>query len=655
MADFTIETLRGGVNNTDPPSSLSPDQCVEAENVEFNLSMLGEKRKGTSNVTLGTVASTLKVAPFLFRHLPGTALSDAELWALFTPLNGSQEYSLQRKTTAWSTVSPIDDIDVTNLRHYQLSAASLHGKMFLAFKSVGDVDRLHVWDGTTLRRVGIIEPAAAPSVANTGSGSYSGTRYFRVRYTVQDGSSATLLRSEPTDATTFAPSGSGSAARVTKPAATSPSERETHWEVEASIDNNNFYRIATVAVGTTTYDDSVAFNVGYAAAGTLSADSGDYDLIWSAKYVTTDEDRLVFVGSHEDPELGSTVGWTPVLNDPGDGNDERIPLRTNNLFSLDGRNGGEITGISRSINGYMFAFKLGRIYKIWRTQNIQRAYEWLAITESRGALPGSLVEGIDQLGRPALYFLDPLVGPCRLGAGGLQTCGFDVLKTWRTVHVDAERPCHGVYYADSRQVRWWVTTDDAESPNQMIVVQVNQMREKEDGVRRGWSLWSTGRSTTAYSSCMYSDNIESNAARSQRLVPFVGLAELDGDRNLIQQCESGFLDSGETYSASVKTRPYLLAGLLNKFGVLAGAILARAASGVSIALRVETDFGLDEKLVPAVDLTPEGTEGQVIRPIDNLSEGSVVAAQIEFGDLESNSGIWEINQIAFKNSPEETA
>jgi|GEM_PF-6395573 len=40
------------MNDTDPAISLPDDQCVLAENVEFFDSMLGERRKGTSAVTL---------------------------------------------------------------------------------------------------------------------------------------------------------------------------------------------------------------------------------------------------------------------------------------------------------------------------------------------------------------------------------------------------------------------------------------------------------------------------------------------------------------------------------------------------------------------------------------------------------------------------
>jgi len=661
MADFSIDSLRGGLNNTDPANSLDKDQCVVAENVEFHRSMLGEKRRGTSAVTLGTVSATLKTVPFLFRHLPSTDENAAELWALYTPTDGSQAFDLQRKTTAWSSVTPFDSIDVTNNRHYRLSAASLHGKMLLAYRSVGGTDRMHVWDGTSLRRMGLIAPTAAPSVADTGVGTYTGKRYFRTRFTVQS-SGVTILRSEPSAVTTFTPSGTGASARITKPAASSPSEGETHWEVEASINNADFYRIATVVVGTTTYDDSIAaYSVGYAASGTLSETIGDYTLPWSAKFVATDEDRFIFAGAWENSQYASRFGWTPVTNAPGVGNDERVPTQTTNALDLDLGAGGEITGLSRSINGYIFLFKLGRIYKISRTTNVDRAYDSLCITTARGALPGSVVEGLDEQGRACLYFLDPRVGPCRLGAGGLQTCGFDILNTWATVNVDAALPCFGLYFPKKRQVHYWLATNSASTPNMRIVGQTNNMRPKDDGVRRGWATWSSGRSCTAASSaCLYASNIEANSTRSLDLVPFVGVSDT-ADRSMIQLCDTGSSDGG-AYAASVKTRPYILGNLLNKFGTMAGAVLATTASGVAFAMRAIRDFGVETKTVDGISCTltasetaAGGSPTQVIRFVDNLFNSELRALQIEFGDLVSNSGLWEINMIAFKEADQETA
>lgn len=650
-----FSNLRGGMNSFDPPSSLPDDQVVLAENVEFRVSSCGEKRKGTTNVTLGTVGSTYKFTPFLFRHTPSADETAAELWALYTPTDGTQAFLLQRKTTAWSDVTPSDDIDVTSGRLHRLSAASLHGKMFLAYRSVGGVDRLHVWDGTSLRRTGLATPSAAPSVANTGSGSFTGQRFYRVRWAVLSGSTV-LRRSEPSDVTTFTPSGSGSAARITKPTGTSPAEGETHWEVEASVDNANFYRLSTVAVGTTTYDDSVAaYSVGYASVGTLSDDAGDNTVPWSPKFVVTDQDRLILAGSWEDSSFASRVGWTPVTLDPGVGNDERVPITTDHTVDLDGLDGGELTGISSAINGYLFAFKLGRIYKGTRTGDINRAYDWICLTQQRGALPRSVVEGFDASGNPCVYFTDPKIGPCRIGVGGIMTAGQDVLNTWKTVNRTATLPIHGLHFPDAHQVRYWVATNGSDLPNMMLVLHTNNARDFADGVRKGWAQWSEGDSVSAVSACLFADNIDDNTTRSLNLVPFVGVTETaGGDRNLIQRCDTGSTDRGSTYTAYIRTRPIMSGGLLSKFGAMVGVVLAKAATSVAMAVRVIRDFGLESKTSSDLDLTPESSEDQVIRPIDNLTMSSMFAMALEFGDLNADGGLWEVNGIVIGERAEES-
>ena len=73
------------------------------------------------------------------------------------------------------------------------------------------------------------------------------------------------------------------------------------------------------------------------------------------------------------------------------------------------------------------------------------AYDTNTQTRARGALPGSVVEAVDQTGQSALYFLDPAVGPCRLGVQGIEWCGYDVQKLWKRVEVDAAIPCHAAH------------------------------------------------------------------------------------------------------------------------------------------------------------------------------------------------------------------
>lgn len=652
-ADFNITNLRGGMNDWDPPTApilQQLDQCVEAENVEFNRSTCGERRKGAASVTItGSGLEDRTHLTFLHRYLPSIDETAAELWAFSVTAGvGSR---LSRKTTTWNTVTPVDAIGIAGVEGFRLNAQTLHGKLFIAHKSA--VDRLHVWDGTSLRRVGQPAPSAAPTGANDGGvGTFSGTRYYRVRYTVQSGGT-TLRRSEPSAVLTFAPNGNDTGVVVTKPAA--GSENETHWELEASVDNSFFYRIATTVVGTTTVTDTVVYTTGYALTGVLAEDSGDYTVPISVKFLSADNDRLIMGGSWDQPALASRVSWTPVLGDPGSGNDERVPIDTDNFIDLDTYEGGALTALSDVVNGYIFAFKLKHTYKLVRTGQRSNAYQAFAISKERGALYGSLVEGVDQTGNPCLYFLDPQVGPCRLGTSGLQTCSLDIQTTWKRVNVNATTViCTGVFYPDSRQVHWWVSVDGGNTPTLKLVLQTNESREGDDGLRRGWST-GTGPSATAISAALFASNINDNAARNLTLRPFIGLGGAAGS---ILQLDTGITDAGTVYYGHIKTRPYTITGILNRFGIMAGAVLTKAAAGINLYIRAIRDFGIETKTVTAM-LDPVATETHVIKSLDNLSFSELRTVQLEFGDDPDEGvipiGDWEIEQIALKPRTEESA
>ena len=677
MADFIINSLRGGVNEFDSPTALQSDQCTAADNVEWWLSTCGEKRKGTNNVTLGGTGYTNgidNIVPFLFQHLPSNEAQthsnpgdqqDAELWAYWTD-QGANSHLERFAAAAWADVTPVDAIDSSSSRPFQMTATSLHGKMFHAYRNSAGVDRLHVWDGTTHRRVGLPQ-AFQPSVANTGSGTFSGFRAYRTRNVVE-AAGVVIRRSEPSPAIGITPSGSGSGIQVTNNANADGSP--THWEVEASIDNANYYRIATVLIATTTYTDTIsAYTVGYQSTGTLSEQIGAYVPPWSARFVIADQDRLMVAGAWETKSYGSTVGWTPVANDPGVGNDERIPVTSANTISLDGQDGGDITAISTSINGYIFVFKYQRIYKLTRTNNVVQAYTSLLLTTSRGAMGGSLVNGIDENGNPCLYFLDPRVGPCRIGSQGLQTCGYDVLKTWSTVNVDSFAPPVGLYYPNKQQVHYWIATGTSNYPNKKLVLQTNNIQTVTapsssnlptygGEARRGWSTWSTGRSVGAVSACLFSANINANISSggatplSLNWVPFVGLIT-GTNRNNIQLCDVGSLDDGVPYSASITTRPEISGNLTKKFGARAGNVIMTAMPGVTISIAAVRDFGVEIHQVDGVSLSPTAAETQVIVPLDNLFSSEMYALQISFGDLAAPSGLWQVNGIAITNRDEE--
>jgi hypothetical protein len=655
--DFLIKSLRGGLNNCDPAISLPDDQCTVAYNVEWVRSTLGERRKGCTGAGLPSSISSRDRITFLHRHLPTADETAAELWAL--GVTGTSTYQLSYKDTSWHDATVLDAATVTGFSPYQWVGVSLHGKLFIAYDS--SFDRLHCRDAgsATVRRCGLAEPAA-PTGANTaGAGTFTGTRYYRVRYTVQV-AGVTTLRSEPSPSLTFAPSGSKTGITVTKPATIS--ENETHWELEASLDNVNFYRIATTVVGTTTVDDLTSVSAGYAQTYPLSEDIGDYSLQPSYKYLCIDADRLMGGSSWEDASLGSRVSWSPVQNADGVGNDERLELDTDPSIDLDSYEGGALTGLAAGNSGSVFAFKADHIYKLVRTGNRLQAYDVVTITKSRGALPGSVVPGVDQMGAPCVYFLDPQVGPCRYGNGGLQWLGADIWDgTWTeaTLGVNlnaAKAVCSGIYDPRKRQVQWSYATIGNDRPTLGLIVQTDLTKAGESGAHGGISLW-TGIRAEAFASCLFADNVDAGVARNLNLRPFIGTE----GHNLLQRCDTGNTDdaasSATPYTARIVTKPYQITNMLNQFAVLAGYLMAAAQTGAELTINLLKDFVTSSsKTVASISLTPASTETVVMKQMDNLSVAEMRTVQFEFIDsAPATTERWELHQLAIKETGGQTS
>ena len=634
------------MNNSDPAISLEPDQSVLAQNVEFLDSMLGERRKGSDAITLtGAAVNSRDQITFLYRHLPTTDETASELWVV--GLTGTATLSVSRKTTSWSDITVSDTPLLTGFAPFQWQAQSIHGKLFLAYDS--NVDRLHVYDGTSMRRSGLAEPAAPTGADDGGAGTFSGTRYYRVRYTEQV-SAVTVRRSEPSDVLTFAPNGNDTGITVTKPAAIS--EGETHWELEASTDNVNFFRIATTVVGTTTSTDTTNFNTGYAASGTLSEDTGDYTLIPSGRYLAADEDRLLIAGSYETSSQASRVRWTPVLNADGVGNDERLENDTDPEIDLDGYDGGVITGMSAPMLGSIFVFKQSHIYKLVRSGRRKKAYDAILYTNKMGALHGSVTGGMDNAGRPCIYFIDPGAGPCRLGVGGIRSCGADISATYTTINLDATKVvCSSLYYPRKRQVHWWIATGSGNVPDTHMVLQTDETVETNDGeTKRGWALW-TSTTAGALTACLYADNIDDNAPRSRDLVPFVGLV----GGGLVHRCDTGDDDNGTEYTAKITTKPFTVKGILNKFGVMSAVLLAKAVTGASIDLVLTRDFNLETKTISAIAFDATASETQVFKQIDDIGFSELQTLQFTFQDVSTPGTRWELNAFQVNGSQQQKA
>ena len=633
---LVIQDLRGGMNNQDPKNSLPEDQTVLAENVEYFTSTLGERRRGMQVVDttdsefddydtvvhLGSYLPTL--APLVDTHLVGEAATE-----------GGAAVFAERTEGVWAVMTAVDAPITTSPAVYQTRSLGAHSKWWVAYKS--GVARTHVWDGETIRRVGLAAPTAAPTVADTvAGGAYTGNRFFRVR-TLRKVAGVSTVLSVPSSEVEFVPSGVNDGAVITQP--TLPGESETDWIVEASDGDGLWYQIATLPVATTTYTDMTQPATDYAVDGTLSPDIGDYAYPPSVKIIKADEDRLLYIADREDPQEGSTVWWTPVSAAPGIGNDERVPLDITSFKRLDWQEGGPITDASDPVLGAFYVFKAHAIYKGQRTGNANSAYDFYKLDPSHGAIPGSVISGVDEYGRGAIYFIDTAIGPMRVSSAGVQQLQ-GLGDTWRRVDSNAAKiVCHGIYYPDKKQVHWWVAVDGSATPTLKIVVQTNQVQsDNNGGTTRGWSL-ATGTIAKAYCSTVIPELVRDGETSATQLSfrPYIGFTadDVGGAENTVQVGDIGNTDNGDAYFFRVVTKPYILAGLLNRWGGLAAALLAMPNDDpdVVMTIRLIRDFGLETQEI-VTDFVPEGAETDVIKYYDNLKLRDARSIQVEFIEVE---------------------
>lgn len=615
-ATLLLTDLRGGEND-EHPATIQPNQVATAWNIDYYVAFLAGRRNGSSVLISGFANNVYGLG----HYTPNSTASNDELWTF----DSAAAWKRYTTALAGSAVTPAPN-DVFTAAS-PASFASLHGKLFIANPTTASgvaLNRVHVWDGTNLRRAGLAGPLVAPNVADQGSGTFNGTRYYRVRWTVQSGG-VTILRSEPSPQVTFVPNGTSQSARLTRP--TLNNEGETHWEVEESINNADFYRIATVAVGTTTYDDTLA-KTAVATSGTLSEDIGDNEPMQSVRYLVVDRDRLVGFGNYVNPDEDSNVYWTPVGNDnTGVGNDERVPFDTGNYDTLDGQDGGPLTG-GNSYDARIIAFKEHRTYSLTHTGVREAAYLPQPASRTYGAMPLSNVEGVDDQGRPALYFVDSKVGPMRLGANSFEILSPFLqqrfLSSTNGVNLSANfRVCHAVYHADRKQVWWFFAGIGSNSPSFRWVYDV--------------------RTTAVTFHTMPDVSYASVIWNSKPVYSISGGKVITGDT-------AGATDDyGNAFRAYIVTRAYELGDLVGRVQIKAAMIEGDAASGVTLAFTRIRDYGV-ERLTTMFDLTPADPAALYsIVQMDDAVMQEATAIQFEIGDP---SGVavtpWLLHRAAVK-------
>ena len=172
-----LDDLTGGWNDTEAPQDIAPNQCQIAQNVEWVTTRFAQRRQGGTNGINATEPWSANASLLaLMRHTPTADESAAEMWAASD--ENPPKLARMAAGNTFTAVTVGDAFTVGDVKY--INGVSLNGKFFIAGNTAQD--RLHVWTGSTFRRVGLATPAA-PTVANTGAGAYAATlRYYKVQW-----------------------------------------------------------------------------------------------------------------------------------------------------------------------------------------------------------------------------------------------------------------------------------------------------------------------------------------------------------------------------------------------------------------------------------------------------------------------------------------
>jgi len=632
LVDFS-----GGLNSAEPPDQIGPGQLPDLRNLEYRRTRGLKRRRGsTLNLTNATsvfAASSSVVS--LFRHTPGQSETSMELWGMSN--DTTPELGRVAAGAAWAAVALGDAISAAADAWY-CRGVSFNGKLFLFYNSA--VDRLHVWDGTSVRRAGLATPAA-PTVANTGAGAYSAVlRYYKVAYLSVDGVGNRVF-SPLSPSVSFTPSGAGTAARVTRPALLS--EHETNWYLFGSLDDVNYYLIDNIASGTSTYDDSNApsdyptlspTNAGFPTG------SDYFTTPISAKFGLVDKAQLLLAGSHETTGLSSTVYYTPALNTTGFtvADDERIP--STNRIDVEPQLGGGITGLGGPIGGAPMVFKLGRSYLLNPTNDPTLPYVPQLLSDSVGCVSyQGIVLAEDETGAPALYW-PARRGYYRYGAGGLEFLGKDLEDLWATVNLSATYGITATYHADAGQIWVFLPTGSDNTPSVLIKFHVELGRRDGKGqVRGGWTR-DDGNLATSAAVCMFSSSPA--ATMGLRLKPYTAKVAASG-----VVYKSDHDSSNRDDNDAVAYTAYLVTRAVEgqpgvEFGIQRVDLQGIADSSVTLDVALRKDFATSDS-VTALPVGLTTTRAQVTVPGLEISECDVV--QVRVADQSALNQHWSLDRI----------
>lgn len=638
---IVVDRLAGRDGSTAAELSIPLHRAKECLNTDFFQAPLGRKRNGATSISLSGVSFTGVISSLIRTQLTGVSTA-AKLLAIddaATPVVGVLSGG------TWSGVTMKDNIST---RPWDVFGATLNGLLY--YTSDTTQDRLHVFDGSSTRRVGLATPAAIAAPTNTGAGAYAATlRYYKIAYTVQS-AGVTLYRSELSSSTSFTPSGAGTGAVLTKSA--SISEGETHWEIYASTDNSVFYGpiTAAIAVGTTTYTDSAV--VGTYINFNLAPLVGQNTNWTSVKYLVTDGNRLIGAGSWEGGKI-ARVWYSPVIGTTGSGfyDHERVPDVfgvQQNWLDLDESDGGTITGIIGPYYGSIYVFKDRQVWKLVPTGDAIVPYRPFQIGKGTGigALnQQGIVMAEDERGNSAIYFMSHR-GVYRLTIAGLQYVGKDVEDYVSTANLEATNvACCAEYHTAKHQIWWYIATGSNNDPDTKLCLDTELLR-LEDLPNGGGALYRNGWTRHTGLSCavrcveLFSTTYATTTSRAQ--VPYVGRST----GTAVYRTDTGTTDNGTAFQGLITLPVRHYATVANNCAVFPPVLVGNAGSHI-LTVTYAPNYGREPARVGSVSMSASTVETRVTKQMEDLSIDECQALGVSVGDGTALDSGWTLDALLF--------
>lgn len=510
LASIVFDRSLGAIE-TISPWMLPSGFAASAVNVDLSAHALMRPRAGTATVS-GATGEAFNMATI---RNGGTET----LWVFSDWLTGTPSAAYLPSGGSFTSVSLIDTPAFNGLDVEQCIAVAHNGKVFLAYNSAAN--RLHVWDGTSVRRVGLA-PSAAATVANTGAGAYAAIlRYYKIQWRIFNGTTGvTSATSELSPVVSFTPSGAGTAARVTKP--TTP-DGATHWCVYGSSDGTTYYNLTGILpVATTTYDDPT-LPVAY-SGGVIAPEAGLYVPPPSAKFLATNGERIFMAGAYETTAgTGETtpsarrVWFTRPLGVTDAGDDESITLTGASRYwiDIDNEDGSPLTGLLSTLDGSVYAGTATSLWRLYDTGQADEPIRAERVVAGVGPRTQTLMTATDTVDGAMVYFA-AFDGPYRYSPStGVQYLGSDWVVLDSSVgNANAPRLRFCQFDPESRRIFWGLLDDNSSAYSKVRVLDPSLLRVVDGVWRGGWSLHSYGYATRLQCAAVFGGKIHFGGASS---------------------------------------------------------------------------------------------------------------------------------------------